>query len=964
MVIELVTFGGLHILDDDGELDWLAGQRTRAALLVYLAVERRVSREALTTVFWPESDAENARHALRQSLYQLKKSVRADWLESRAYELVVTADIRADVHEFADAIARGDLASAVRSYRGAFLDGVHLVDLSSWESWVDNRRAHYARAFRKASRDLIESKRKARDMAGAVNIAEQWAARDPLDDEAQHRLIDTLASAGERAEAIRQYEAYVRTRESDGLQISKETRELGERLQSERPSIPAVSAPTIPAHQSIPLVELEPPQQSTIRRLAPFAAIVLLALIGSLWGLSRLRTDQMPASNALAVLPFSVRGSQSVNYLREGMVSLLTTAFDGAGSVRPIDVRATLGAVAELGNAVPDTELGERAADRLGAGMYLLGDIVEAGGRLQMEAAIYRRGSSEPRAKASITGTADSVFAIADGLAARLLAGLSDPAADPLVRTASVTTSSLAAFKEYLQGDQLMRAGQFERAADSYLAAISHDSTFAVAYYRLGLAREWAPLPGEDRAAAAAAQYSARLSPRDRNLLEAFRMWRAGNAVDAERAYRAILARYPDDVDAWFQLGEIQFHHAPLFGRSIGRSEEAWRKVLSYEPRNLFAITHLARIGVITGRLRSVDSLLAPFSSEELGTDRRLTELVLLRAVARGDTATSNALTSEIRKWEGLAGWRVAAFLTAFNPDPVSMRAVIHDLISQDASPAVRADVLWFASLLDLAGGRLNAARSDLEEARAAERSVPAEHRRLGFDAVTEWFAATLPIPYPDSTLARVRSEASKAQFGSSIANVGFSSETELGKPLQFEALRQYTVGVLSLRLRDTAAAVTPAAKLQQLATAGTATILTRDLDLGLRARLAWQRKLPEDALRLVQSLERSDVQGDVAATPFVARASERFLQAELLAAMGRNAEALQWFASLGEGSVSEVPVRAMSRLRQAQIYERLGNRREAVAYYTDFVHLWSNADAQFRPLVDTARRQLAALSR
>jgi DNA-binding SARP family transcriptional activator len=80
VAIELVTFGGLHALDDEGELDWLAGQHSRAALLVYLAIERRVSREALTTVFWPESDAENARHALRQALYQLKKAVSTDWI--------------------------------------------------------------------------------------------------------------------------------------------------------------------------------------------------------------------------------------------------------------------------------------------------------------------------------------------------------------------------------------------------------------------------------------------------------------------------------------------------------------------------------------------------------------------------------------------------------------------------------------------------------------------------------------------------------------------------------------------------------------------------------------------------------------------------------------------------------------------------------------------------------------------
>lgn len=166
MAIELVTFGGFHILDDEGELDWLAGQRSRAALLVYLAVERRVSRELLTTVFWPESDTENARHALRKSLYQLKKAVRGDWVESLSHDLAVSDDIRIDVHEFANAIERKDLDRAVELYRGPFLDGIHLADLSSWESWVDSKRALFAREFRQTCRDLIEAKRLRGDLRG------------------------------------------------------------------------------------------------------------------------------------------------------------------------------------------------------------------------------------------------------------------------------------------------------------------------------------------------------------------------------------------------------------------------------------------------------------------------------------------------------------------------------------------------------------------------------------------------------------------------------------------------------------------------------------------------------------------------------------------------------------------------------------------------------------------------------
>jgi DNA-binding SARP family transcriptional activator len=972
VAIELVTLGGLHVLDDEGELDWLAGQHSRAALLVYLAIERRVSREALTTVFWPESDAENARHALRQALYQLKKAVRADWIESRAHELVVTGGVRTDVHDFLDALARGDVESAVKLYRGPFLNGVHLVDLSQWETWVDSRRIQYARSFRTACRELLESKTAAGDLTGAVSVAELWVAREPADDEAQHRLIEALANAGERTEAIRQYEAYARQVESDGIQLPDETRALGERLRAEATSLPALRATASTrgetgSQQSGPVLGLAHPHEPMTSRLARgglTAGAAVAVLFAFLWGLSTTHTRATPISSAtVAVLPFSVRGGQSVAYLREGMVNLLAAAFDGAGSVRPADTRATFAAVGETADGLRTVADGGRLATRLGAGMYVLGDVVEAGGQLQIEAALYRRGSSEPQTKAVVSGSADSVFALVDRLAARLLAGLSDPAADRLLRIASVTTASLPAFKAYLQGDRLMRAGQFERAADAYLSAIAHDSTFAVAYYHLGLAREWAPLLGTDRAANAAAHYAARLSPRDRDLLQAFRAWRAGEAIEAERAYRAILARYPDDVDAWFQLAEIQFHHGPLLGQSIGDSEEAWRKVLSYEPRNLFAVTHIARIAAVSGRVVSVDSLLASFSSAELRADRRLTEIVLLRAVARGDTAASRDVKNVMRTWNGLSVWRVALFVTAFSDKPSAMSAVVNGLMNDKSSAALRADVQWFASLLHLAGGQLRAAGEGRIEAAETERTVAALQRRNDFDAVTEWFSATLPLPYADSTLARVRRAASSRSF-SSRAKAPFESETELGAPIQLEPLRQYTLGVLSLRLRDRPSAVAAAAKLEQLARSRDATDLTRDMDRGLRARLAWEEESPQKALAMLQTLESSDSQGDIAFTPFVARANERFLRGELLASLGRNTEALQWFASLGDGSVTEIPLRAPSHLRQAQIHASLGNRDRAATHYAQFVKLWSGADPELQPLVDSARRQLAALSR
>jgi DNA-binding SARP family transcriptional activator/TolB-like protein len=947
MAIELATLGGLHILDDEGELDWLAGQRSRAALLIYLVVEQRVSRDSLATVFWPESDSENARHALRQSLYQLRKAVRADWVESLAHDLVVTSDVRADVHEFTEAIERKDLERAIALYRGPFLDGIHLAELSTWESWVDTKRAQYARAFRRASRDLIQIRLSQGDNRGAISVAERWMARDRTDYEAQHRLIETLASAGERSEAIRQYETFVRALESDGLDPPEETRALVERLKAEPHLIPSLEAAQAdpPAPTTGPL-----PRRLSSRAVGLIAAVLLVAMV-LMWAQVRRQGDKQLKSSALAVLPFNVHGQQSVAYLREGMVNLLTAALDGVGSFRPVDARATL-AAADLKKDPAAT------AAQLGAGMYVVGDVTEAGEKLQIGAALYRSGSSTPSARAVVSGDRDSVFALADLVAAQLLADLSDPHAGRLIRTASVTTSSLAAFKEFLDGDRQMRAGQFERAADSYEAAIAHDSTFAVAYYKLGLAREWAPLPGEDRAAARAAHFASRLSARDRNLLEAFRMWRSGYAVEAAHAYKAILSRYPDDVDAWFQLAEIQFHHGPLLGHPLGESETAWRNVLLYEPQNLFAITHLARIGIVNNRLTSVDSLLAKFSPTDLYTDRRLIELAILRAVARNDRSSISALTREARTWEGLSAWRVAVFLTAFTSDPAAMRPIVHDLIDASASPSLRADVLWFASLLDLAGGKIGASWSDLRDARLSESSAAEANRRAGFDAVTEWHAATLPLPYSDSALSRVRQAARSRPTRTSTAAM-FHHDTELGKILQLEPLRLYTIGILSIRLRDTTEAVAASQQLSHIAKSAGAAVLTRDLDRGLRAQLAWHRRNGKLALALLDSLECDDVQGDVAATPFVARSNERFLHGEILESSGRHEEALKWFSSLGQGSVSEIPVRALSHYRQAEIFYRLGRPGSAVAHYEQFVKLWSAADSPLQTMVDSARKKL-----
>src|SRR6185503_3157766 len=103
----------------------------------------------------------------------------------------------------------------------------------------------------------------------------------------------------------------------------------------------------------------------------------------------------------IAVLPFAVRGDARLAYLGEGMVDLLATKLDGAGDIRTVDPRALLRALeherGRTGSAGPGAgggvrgvaDSGAEIARRFGAGRYLSGTVVEAGGRLSVSAALY-----------------------------------------------------------------------------------------------------------------------------------------------------------------------------------------------------------------------------------------------------------------------------------------------------------------------------------------------------------------------------------------------------------------------------------------------------------------------------------------------------------------------------------------------------------------------------------------------
>jgi DNA-binding SARP family transcriptional activator/tetratricopeptide (TPR) repeat protein len=231
--IRLVTLGVPGCHSSNGNTAELPAQKARFALLVYLAVEKNSSRDEVAGLFWPESDDEHARHALSQSIYELKRLLGESWLGSQGGRLIVSDDVVVDVHEFAKLCQAGAHERAVQLYHGPFLSGFFLSNCKGFEVWVERQRAQLERAHRRARRDCVNELLAAKRMPAAIEVARRWVELDPYEDEANHRLIELLVLNGDRTEALREFGAYAQRLHELSIEPLENTRHLINTLRSE-----------------------------------------------------------------------------------------------------------------------------------------------------------------------------------------------------------------------------------------------------------------------------------------------------------------------------------------------------------------------------------------------------------------------------------------------------------------------------------------------------------------------------------------------------------------------------------------------------------------------------------------------------------------------------------------------------------------------------------------------------------
>jgi serine/threonine protein kinase/tetratricopeptide (TPR) repeat protein len=335
------------------------------------------------------------------------------------------------------------------------------------------------------------------------------------------------------------------------------------------------------------------------------AAAVLLALLTTTVGLLRRNPGPPRGVNprhSILVLPFdNLRDDRSVDWLREGSVSMLGLNLSQWNDLTVVDHERLHDLLAKHHLKVGDDvglDMARRLAREAGVWTVVLGDFTPAGDSLHLAARVFDVASGKRVDVARVDDRPGAdVRPLFDNLAAKLL-DLSGAPNEIKIGLARSTTGSLEAFRAYLAGVEQLNRWDLAGAEHDFERAITIDTTFGLAYYKLALTRGW--LVGTDdsisnRAILRATAYSENLPAHDRTVINAYRGFLAGEYRDARSMYQQLIARDTSDADAWYGLGEAWFHDTAGSDEGPAWTEamRAFKRTLALDPNYSLAYDHV-----------------------------------------------------------------------------------------------------------------------------------------------------------------------------------------------------------------------------------------------------------------------------------------------------------------------------------------------------------------------------------
>lgn len=198
MRVSIHLLGRFAVSVDDRVVPVAEWRRDRAAALVKLLALKpahRMHREQAMETFWPDADPEAAGANLRKAVHFARRALGDHDLITISNDIIAlapNAELEIDVEGF-EAAAKTALRGSEKDVfeRAADLYGGRLLPDDIFVEWLDAPRAQVQQRYS--------------DLLRAGGLWQRLIALDPADEQAQCALMQAALDAGNRVEAIRQF---------------------------------------------------------------------------------------------------------------------------------------------------------------------------------------------------------------------------------------------------------------------------------------------------------------------------------------------------------------------------------------------------------------------------------------------------------------------------------------------------------------------------------------------------------------------------------------------------------------------------------------------------------------------------------------------------------------------------------------------------------------------------------------
>ncbi len=381
------------------------------------------------------------------------------------------------------------------------------------------------------------------------------------------------------------------------------------------------------------------------------AAVALVLVVAGGIGL-RQRFRSKPQTQAggpavsLAILPFrNASGDANLDWLGASLAQMLSTDVGQSASLRVVSPERISQTVRDLRispSAMFDPATIKRLADFSNADTVVWGQYTRSGDQIHIDTTVqdFKRAHT---AQIPESAKEKDVLAVVDHLAGQIrdnLALSSGIIKELQGQSFKPSTSSLPALRDYDQGVQLARQGNFLDAQKQFEAATKEDTNFALAYS--GMAETYAQLGQEDeseRFSQKAVGLSDKLPAAEKYLILA--------------KHQAILKSYPQAIEAYGNLvkaspenADLHFALADLYEKSsaFDKAKEEYSKVLAIDPKRVDGLLAMGRVEIKSGNDQGGLEYLtrAQGMAVEFGNDEEKAQILQAMGIAYSD----------LTKWE------------------------------------------------------------------------------------------------------------------------------------------------------------------------------------------------------------------------------------------------------------------------------------------------------------------------